>query len=333
MEESLGQQYALQVAVQTMKERCLQLQQRLALVEEENTVLRMKHNSDYLELSDPNNKSEIETLREKVAQLTKQKSQLTHNVLMVATENRHLWNRLSKLTQANQTLGNQLTKLSDSINPSAVVQQPNQTSPSNLIRSRTFTQETPPKIIPKLDKDVYVDTSLEDISLKILNNIAQEKSELEKQCAQMAEMQDGSFLNNSIGFAYPTDDLNDCDIEISQHTEKLKYIKDALLIHREKLVNNMELFKKLHETGVFCKSCKRKSKEVKRSPKKYQDIEVKKDKIVAKHVKHDEEEHDKICPMCAKDFSTGDVSEFVKHVQNHFTSSENENLHGEYEFL
>lgn len=318
MEESQGQQYALQVAVQTMKERCLQLQQRLTAVEEENTQLRMKYNADYLELSDVNSKPEIEILREKVAQLTKQKSQLTHNVLMVATENRHLWNRLSKLTQANQVLGSHLHKINDSVNSNVSSSPVSPTSPSHLIRSRTFTQETPPpKIIPKMDKEVYIDTSLEDISLKILNNIAQEKSELEKQCAQMAELHvNNSFVHSSIGFAYPKDDLENCDFELIQHTEKLKYIKEALLIHREKLKNNMMLFKKLNDTGIFCKRCKEKSLEEKQNKVEEAKVEPKRNR------KKEERDGEQICPMCNKDFSSDSVEVFCKHVESHFVAAD-----------
>lgn len=310
MDDSDGQQYALQVAIQTMNERCLQLQQRLSLVEEENMQLRMKYNAEYLDLSDVGSKSEIETLKEKVAQLSKQKSQLTHNVLMVATENRLLWNRLSKLTQANQTLGNHIHKINDSMNSKSP---PSPTSPSNLIRSRTFTQESAPvKIVPKMDKDLYIDTSLEDISLKILNNIAHEKSELEKQCAQMAELHaNDPYIHSSIGFAYPKDDLENCDIEISQHLEKLKLIKDVLLVHRDKLKNNMNLFKKLNAIGIFCKRCKEKSQDNKKS----EDVRVE----AKKNTKKNDTEIDQICPMCSTDFSSATFRDFSKHVEDHFT--------------
>lgn len=333
MDESLNQQYALQVAVQTMKERCLQLQQRLSLVEEENTQLRVKHNVEFLELSDPNNRSEIEMLREKVAQLTKQKSQLTHNVLMVATENRHLWKRLSKLTQANQTLGNQLSKISDSMNQNS----PQTTT--NLIRSRTFTHETPPKIVPKIDKEVYIDTSLEDISLKILNNIAQEKSELEKQCAQMAEITTNmDYLQNSIGFAYLNEESDDFTSDLTQHAEKLKYIKDMLLIQRDKLKNNEELFRKLKGTGLFCSSCKKRSKEkLEKGTTTETETKKKQVDINISHKsskKHDEEHNEQICPICCADLSLEKLPDFLKHVEQHFVTDDKNYLEKlNYEFL
>lgn len=54
-------------------------------------------------------------MQEKIEELTKQKSQLTHHVFMVAAENRQLWNRLTRLTKTNKSLGSQLTKISDTL--------------------------------------------------------------------------------------------------------------------------------------------------------------------------------------------------------------------------
>lgn len=54
-------------------------------------------------------------LQEKVENLKKQKSQLTHHVFMVAAENRHLWNRLIRLSKANKSLEMHFTKISDAL--------------------------------------------------------------------------------------------------------------------------------------------------------------------------------------------------------------------------
>lgn len=107
--------YALQVALQTMKERCQQLQQRLSVVEDENLKFRIERQRLAINIPDEC-KGEISTLHEHVAQLTRQKSQLTHHIFMVATENKQLWTRLSRLTEANHSLGSQLTKISDTLN-------------------------------------------------------------------------------------------------------------------------------------------------------------------------------------------------------------------------
>jgi regulator of replication initiation timing len=126
VEEAIGSHYALQVALQTMKERCQQLQQRLAAVEQENLRLRIDNRrrrsdsactitADALTNESEDSKTRIDSLEEKVATLTRQKSRLTHHLFMVATENRQLWTRLSHLTQANQSLGGHLSKISNTL--------------------------------------------------------------------------------------------------------------------------------------------------------------------------------------------------------------------------
>lgn len=126
VEEAVGSHFALQVALQTMKERCQHLQQRLAAVEEENVRLRIENRrrksdsactvaADAFTNESEDSKTRIDGLEEKVAMLTRQKSQLTHHLFMVATENRQLWNRLSRLTQANQSLGSHLSKISSTL--------------------------------------------------------------------------------------------------------------------------------------------------------------------------------------------------------------------------
>lgn len=120
---------------------------RLSAVEEENLSLRLQLNSQALNHSalsvsdddDEINKTEKETMREKIGELTRQKMQLSEHIAMVASENRQLWSRLSKLTKENETL-EKLTEL--------------QTSPThqNLTRSKTFTQNSPnPKLREKFD--------------------------------------------------------------------------------------------------------------------------------------------------------------------------------------
>lgn len=45
-EENFGSQYALQIALQTMKERCQQFQKRLAIAEKENASLRIRREKE-----------------------------------------------------------------------------------------------------------------------------------------------------------------------------------------------------------------------------------------------------------------------------------------------
>lgn len=94
------QTHALQLALKTMNERCQQLQQRLISVEEEN--LRLKGQKLGTDCS--KRPLELQELKDKVEELTKQKNHLTQHINMVATENRNLWSRLSKMTKDNHSL-------------------------------------------------------------------------------------------------------------------------------------------------------------------------------------------------------------------------------------
>lgn len=177
---SSSSHYALHVALQTMKERCQSLQKRLSTVEEENLALRMAQSSIQpntgLSSADTaierrvSNQTELEVLREKVSELSRQKVQLMDHISMVAAENRQLWSRLSKLTKDNQTLGDGsgvAGRLKDSAGAAGGSQ--------NLIRSKTFTKNAPnPKLRDRLPREGGADGSssseeinldLEDVSL------------------------------------------------------------------------------------------------------------------------------------------------------------------------
>lgn len=64
LEDIAPSQHALQVAFETMKERCKQLQARLATVEEENTSLRLnyvkKKSNDLVKINGINEKNVIQ---------------------------------------------------------------------------------------------------------------------------------------------------------------------------------------------------------------------------------------------------------------------------------
>jgi regulator of replication initiation timing len=148
VEEASGSHHAMQVALQTMKERCQHLQRRLGAVEEENLNLRIENRkrrsdsasaitADTLKNEPEDSERKIDCLEEKVAMLTRQKSQLTHHLFMVATENKQLWNRLSHLTQANQNLGSHLSKISNTLSrhhsTSSITVSKSQSPTSNLL--------------------------------------------------------------------------------------------------------------------------------------------------------------------------------------------------------
>ncbi|XP_055638123.1 protein spindle-F [Toxorhynchites rutilus septentrionalis] len=174
--------YALHVALQTMKERCQNLQKRLSIMEEENLSLRMSQgciqqggssHSDAIAERRVSNQTELEVLREKVSELSRQKVQLMDHISMVAAENRQLWSRLSKITKSNHSV----EVVEDTVN-----RQMNETGltigagggSQNLIRSKTFTKSAPnPKLREKLAREGVdgfssseeANQDLEDVSL------------------------------------------------------------------------------------------------------------------------------------------------------------------------
>lgn len=152
--ELLSNTLALNLALQTIKERCVHLQKRLFTLESENSRLRLNTlNND--KQNDSHSLSEIEELRAKNAELTLQKDQLTENVNMISTENRKLWKRLSQLTKE---------AVEDPTMPESAMKLP---ANQNLIRSKTFTQNSPHQLLKEklVGQQVGPDDDLEDISL------------------------------------------------------------------------------------------------------------------------------------------------------------------------
>lgn len=156
--------YALQCGLETMKERCVTIQNRLSRVEEENVRLRMLSGIDKPDISaNGDNKSfgdDQEVLREKIGELTRQKMQLTDHIAMVASENRQLWSRLSKLTKDSQI---------------------NKIKEQTLIRSKTFTQNNPNPKLLRHKLNSATDSSTDEVDF---------------------DARDDDLKNNSIGYGY-----------------------------------------------------------------------------------------------------------------------------------
>lgn len=346
VDELFRSQCALQVAFQTMKERCQQLRTRLAAVEEENVCLRLECGKDtssaVVRANDHNGKTVIQMLQEKVEELIKQKQQLTHHVCMVAAENRQLWNRLTRLTRTNKSLGNQLTKISDTL------KQHNTSQPLDISLynfkdiSDLVKGESDDKCSLPMDND-NKDQSLEEISLRLINSIMLEKSELEQQYAEMVEMQSGSDINlQNIGLTYPEDMETDSLEQLKQHDIRLSQTKDALLVQQEKLKTAIENLKKL-KNEVTCKNCRKNAR------KKMCQIgtQFDSDDSLREHgstqtsllpftnlvsdscqnsAYSNKELDQKICPLCGIVYGTSTSFEtFHEHVVNHFVKEESLN--------
>ncbi|KAL7731150.1 hypothetical protein ACLKA6_014345 [Drosophila palustris] len=155
--------YALQVALQTMKERCIQLQRRVSSMEEENQRLRENNVGTASANSTSTNTDcidDVVALRSQVDDLQRQKEQLEDQINMVSNENRRLWSRLSKISKDQTQLPKDdevaiSSHIRSAVNASIGANQ-------NLIRSKTFTQHSPN---PHLRQKMISDGSLEDIAL------------------------------------------------------------------------------------------------------------------------------------------------------------------------
>ncbi|XP_011313047.1 uncharacterized protein spn-F [Fopius arisanus] len=174
--DSTSAEHALQIAFQTMQERCQQLENRLAAVEEENVRLKVEKGTnsslDVLIVDVSDEEATIQRLQEKVEELTKQKSQLSHHILMVAAENRQLWNRLTRLTRTNKTLGSKLIKISDTLKQHPAGQA--------LETSNSSIKDVPNVVEASQNPGgTQGDASLEEISLRLINSIMMEKVELD----------------------------------------------------------------------------------------------------------------------------------------------------------
>lgn len=195
-----------ELALHAMRDRCLLLQRRINTLENDNMKLKLdisKVNAPYLPLQD----DEKNQLHQQIAELNKQKSQLIHHVFMVSCENKNLWNKISTL-KSQDKVSKEITK------------QP-------LLRTNTYST---PKCSANY-QEKYSESSLEEISLKLINSYIQEKSQLVEQYEQMSQLQDidEDILNvNSIGFTYMEDPAFDSLKEIHNQTQKLQKLKKEL---------------------------------------------------------------------------------------------------------
>lgn len=130
-QELLKNTVALNCALMTIKERCSHLQKRLLTLESENSRLKLNESKNERNSISPD--SEMEELRTKNAELSLQKNQLTENLSMISAENRKLWKRLSQMTKESE-------------NDSLTEPEPS-TAKQNLIRSKTFTQNSPHQLL------------------------------------------------------------------------------------------------------------------------------------------------------------------------------------------
>jgi hypothetical protein len=234
--ELLSNTLALNVALQTIKERCVHLQKRLYALESENSQLRLNtinSSSDKRSESRKDNSlvSELEDLRAKNAELNLQKNQLTENLSMISTENRKLWQRLSHLTKENADEAD-LVKGSEKEEEQAAA-----AKHANLIRSKTFTQNSPHQLLREKIAGNHIgpvdrDDDLEDISL--INDCG-------FGAAARADQNDVAALEST------------CDVDTRTCTEGLLNIKRDLLKQNSDLKVALSNWRKVKSKHAYTK--------------------------------------------------------------------------------
>ncbi|CAH2239778.1 protein spindle-F [Pararge aegeria] len=312
-----------ELALHAMRDRCLLLQRRINTLETDNMRLKLDitktaERSPYTPLQEGENTS----LHKKIAELNKQKSQLLHHVFMVSCENKNLWSKISMLKGSEK----------------AVRERPKQP----LIRTNTYIHSTPNYTTQNQEK--YSDSSLEEISLKLINSYIQEKSQLVEQYEQMTQLQDmdDDILNmNSIGFTYMEDPATDSLKEIRSQTEKLQTLKKDLAQQEKDLKTVISRIEIIMKDGYKCPTClANKSKnvifenkgtetsnsllgqiEMDSSSNDFKDNNTTANINAGNYQEDDEncDPFDKMCPICGEKYQKDTAfTDFQAHVENHF---------------
>ncbi|KAG5671112.1 hypothetical protein PVAND_001326 [Polypedilum vanderplanki] len=335
--ELLSNTLALNVALQTIKERCVHLQKRLYTLESENSQLRLNtinSNSDKRHESRRDNSlvSELEELRAKNAELNLQKNQLTENLSMISTENRKLWQRLSHLTKENV---DEAALLKGNCNDSGEKEEEQggvTGKHANLIRSKTFTQNSPHQLLREKIAGNHIgpiDGDLEDISLI---------NDCDFATATQTHQNEGATLEQ-----------DDTDIDTRTCTEGLLNIKRELLKQNSDLKVALSNWRKFKNSDMC--SCKTKCDKNNKKPLMIdKSLETERDLVTLDflvdqdspnnnnfditkrdHVLVDLIEKkkadlaEKICPMCGKFYKQNILfEEFLEHVESHFSGSDSE---------
>ncbi|XP_053603777.1 protein spindle-F [Plodia interpunctella] len=316
-----------ELALHAMRDRCLLLQKRINALESDNMRLKL----DFTKATEskpfvPLQEDEKSTLLQKIAELNRQKSQLMHHVFMVSCENKNLWTKISSIKGAPDRASKEYVK------------QP-------LLRTETYLHSTPKGSVVNY-QEKYSESSLEEISLKLINSYIEEKSQLVEQYEQMTQLHDDNehFLNvDSIGFNYIEDPAMDSLKEIHIHTEKLNNLKKELVQQESDLKLIILKIESFFKDGYKCSACigsntkiiSSEHKEIETSDSlanwatpvestNYNNYSELNSSTFKKNLDHQEnnlkdDTVDKICPMCGQTFPK-DVafSEFQSHVENHF---------------
>ncbi|GBP82441.1 Protein spindle-F [Eumeta japonica] len=313
-----------------MRDRCLLLQRRITALENDNMKLKLESTktTDFSASCTSTQDDERRQLQQKIAELSKQKSQLLHHVFMVTCENKSLWAKISNLKKVN---------VPDDEHSKSSKHTP-------LIRTNTYIQSSPRR---DAAQDKFSESSLEEISLKLINSYIQEKSQLVEQYEQMTQLQDAEddILNtDSIGFAYIEEPATDSLKEIHCQTEKLHNLKKDLSQQEQDIKEIIMRLEAVAKDGYKCPTCLIQNQKVVSSQHKeietsdslanwatptdstnynedFSDMNTSalKKGTTELQDKNSDDKFSKMCPMCGEWFNKDtEFSEFQMHVEKHF---------------
>ncbi|EDX15109.1 protein spindle-F [Drosophila simulans] len=307
--------YALQVALQTIKERCIQLQRRVASMEEENQRLReaSSRSEGAPSVNEIGVTGDVLSLKAQVSELQRQKEQLEEHIGMVSNENRRLWSRLSQISKDQQ-----LKAVPSSTDSRA---QQNQ----NLVRSKTFTQHSPnPHLRQKMLSDGIKDLSLEEIALD-----------------------DFGASSEELGYPYNLQKVEETTSEPDANVDAKRCLDGLQDLRREAMKQQQELrsLMTLLESRIALKPCPECAQKTIKKPE-MADKSLETDDSLTSELKNYENQHnghngtppsqriniiqekikadaadamEKTCPMCGKQYSSQvSFNAFREHVEMHF---------------
>ncbi|KAK9503910.1 hypothetical protein O3M35_010372 [Rhynocoris fuscipes] len=332
-ESSQISNYALKVALHTMKERCQKLQNRLSCLEEENLQLRIeRHSIPGVTKKDREGHNDNILLHKKIEELNRQKSQLSHHIFMVATENKELWERLSKLSDDKNYESNSKNLLSNTKKQSILI-------PDKSIQ------------ILELCKDTK-EESLEEISLKVLNSIKKNRSLEGSECDDAMEWQTNTLNVNECEFNIKrVNGQSDLDgivhMEMKDILDKLNLEKAMLKQQQEELKNALELMVKIskEKKSSPCKTCSMRNSDEASGKLNVKPLEFLDNENIDNEEKDksdsvmkfstgiplkskDNAFEDRICPLCTKFYAKSTpFDEFNDHVLSHFVEDSEQDSH------
>nr|CAI5826395.1 unnamed protein product [Callosobruchus analis] len=324
MEESLGAQYAMQIAVHTLRDRCKSLQQRIAQLEDENVGLRVRCNRHE---SNESSLSEMDKLKEQITHLSEHRDQLQDKIRMVTAENQDLWSKLGKLINVNKNLGEQLKKINDTVTQHTTPQH------ATLIRSKTFTQDQPQtKVLQKnLEMNEKISLELETVSLKLMDSFSKQKMELEEICSEIDKMQESeeAVINEDCGFYFDEEIENDMVSEFKYLVDDLAVLKEHALQQQKVLEENLRNLETIKDSNA-CQICD--NRQTSLQDKSTSTVDIPKNIVDrATEIQHftleesgkqtkSSPDYDQVCPFCTKLFGKHiEFSIFQQHVEEHFT--------------